>query len=247
MEQGRSLYFHHVISSSLWPPYVIGQAIIFLPCGFFFLLFSSPNLSGRRLDVYHTSTHGVALVRIQNAGVKCAARGSLKYRTQKRCKKSPSGHYRTNLSGCIFTIKAHIENSKKNLLSSNISSTGPHNMVNFGLLAAEIVSLVWCTPGNFNGFRVLGALLHGTLVVGVSQTAALNRGRHLYSAGRPSRWALAHISSQLRDLQLFQEVGRRQPSYFSVHSVYDYLVSTPRAIKRSQLIFLFNFVKINGV
>ena len=68
-------------------------------------------------------------------------------------------------------------------------------MVNFGPLAAEIVSLVWGTPGNFNRFRVLAALLHGTLVVGVSQTAALNRGRHLYSAGRPSRWALAHISS----------------------------------------------------
>jgi len=29
-----------------------------------FYLFSSPNLSGRRLDVYHTSTHVVALVRI---------------------------------------------------------------------------------------------------------------------------------------------------------------------------------------
>ena len=29
-----------------------------------FYLFSSPNLSGHRLDVYHTSTHGVALVRI---------------------------------------------------------------------------------------------------------------------------------------------------------------------------------------
>ena len=28
------------------------------------IFFSSPNLSGRRLDVYHTSTHGVALVRI---------------------------------------------------------------------------------------------------------------------------------------------------------------------------------------
>ena len=46
-------------------------AIIFLPCSFFpsiYLLllsfFSSPNLSGRRLDVYHTLTHGVALVRI---------------------------------------------------------------------------------------------------------------------------------------------------------------------------------------
>ena len=31
---------------------------------FFFLFFSSPNLSGRRLDVYHTLAHGVALVRI---------------------------------------------------------------------------------------------------------------------------------------------------------------------------------------
>jgi len=27
-------------------------------------IFYSPNLSGRRLDVYHTSAHGVALVRI---------------------------------------------------------------------------------------------------------------------------------------------------------------------------------------
>jgi len=45
------------------------------------------------------------------------------------------------------------------------------------------------------GFASLAALLHGSLVVGVSQTAVLNRGRHLYSAGRPSRWAFAHISS----------------------------------------------------
>ena len=52
--------------------------------------------------------------------------------------------------------------SEKNLLSSNISSTCPHNMVNFGPLAAEIVSLVWGTPGNFDGFHVLAALLHGT-------------------------------------------------------------------------------------
>jgi len=28
------------------------------------ILFSSPNLSGRTLDVYHTLTHGVALVQI---------------------------------------------------------------------------------------------------------------------------------------------------------------------------------------
>ena len=43
-------------------------------------------------------------------------------------------------------------------------------MVNFGPLAAEIFSLVWGTPGNFNGFRVLAALLHGSQVVGVSKT-----------------------------------------------------------------------------
>ena len=66
-------------------------------------------------------------------------------------------------------------------------------MLNCGLLTAEICWRVWGTPANFNGFRVLAALLRGSLVVGVSQTAALNRGRHLYSAGRPSRWALAHI------------------------------------------------------
>ena len=46
------------------------QRIIFLPCSFFlssiffFFFFSSPNLSGHRLDVYHTSTHGMVLVRI---------------------------------------------------------------------------------------------------------------------------------------------------------------------------------------
>jgi len=60
-------------------------------------------------------------------------------------------------------------------------------------MSVEICWRVWGTPANFNGFRVLAALLHGTLVVGASQTAALNRGRHLYSAGRPSRWAPAHI------------------------------------------------------
>jgi len=38
----------------------------FLPCSLFFLfsfLFSSPNLSRLRLDVYYTSIHDVALMR----------------------------------------------------------------------------------------------------------------------------------------------------------------------------------------
>ena len=74
-----------------------------------------------------------------------------------------------------------------------MSPTCPRNMANFGPVAAEIDLPVWGTPPNLNGFRVLAALLHSTLVVGVSQTAALNRRHHLCSAASPSRWALAHI------------------------------------------------------
>jgi len=54
---------------------------------FFFFFFSLPNVSGRRLDVYHTSTHGVALVQIYNAGLKRAARGSLKIQDAKNRQK----------------------------------------------------------------------------------------------------------------------------------------------------------------
>jgi len=42
-------------------------------------------------------------------------------------------------------------------------------MVNSGLLTAEIGLPVGGTPANFNGFRVLAALLHG-IVVGDSET-----------------------------------------------------------------------------
>jgi len=66
-------------------------------------------------------------------------------------------------------------------------------MVNFSLLAAKIDPVVWGTPANFNGFRVLAALLQGSQVVRQPNFAALNRGRHLCSPGRPSGWALAHI------------------------------------------------------
>ena len=109
-----------------------------------------------------------------------------KCRTQKIAKKSPSAHHRTILLGYIFATKARIDTEVfwhsgalqigllllllKNLLSSSIFSRCRHSMVNFGLLAAEIDPVVWGTPANFNGFRVLAALLHGSEVVGVSQT-----------------------------------------------------------------------------
>jgi len=113
--------------------------------------------------------YGVALVRISDAGLKRAARGSLEMQDAKIAKKSPSVHHRTNLSGYIFATKAHIDN-RKNELSSNTSSTYPDNMVNFSPLAAEIHPVVWGTPANFNGFRVLAASLQCSQVSGVSQT-----------------------------------------------------------------------------
>jgi len=85
----------------------------------------------------------------------------------KIAKNSPSRQHRTTLLGYIFATKARIDNRKK--LSSNMSSRCPHNMVYFGS-AAEIGLPVWGTPANFNGFRVLAALLHGSRVVIVSQT-----------------------------------------------------------------------------
>ena len=178
-------------------------ALWFLSSFLLSFFFSSPNLSGRRLDVYHTSAHGVAQRAYRPR--RCGLSVNLECMFETCCtrlaantgrKKSPFWYHRTTLSGYIFGTKACIDNRKKNLLNIDTSSTCSDNMVNFGLLTAEICWRVRGTPANFNSFHVLAALLHavhGTLVVGVSQTAALNRGRHLYSAERPSRWALAHI------------------------------------------------------
>jgi len=85
------------------------------------------------------------------------------------------------------------------MLSSNISSTCAYNMVNFGPLAAEIVSLVCGTRAcKFQRVSRLGSVTAQHSSIGRQPNfAALNRGHHLYSvysAGRPSRWALAHIS-----------------------------------------------------
>ena len=84
---------------------------------------------------------------------------------------------------------------KKNLLNSN---PPPYVLIIWWTSAtAEICWRVWGTPANFNGFRRVLRL--GSITARHSSSrrqpnfAALNRGRHLYLARRPSRWALTYI------------------------------------------------------
>jgi len=132
--------------------------------------FSSPNLSRRRLDVYHTFHTW------------CGVSANLECRSETCCtwlaestgrKKSPKNPHLGTIAQLCQAISLelrHVSTIGKKLLNSNNSSTCPDNMVNLGPLAAEIGLPVSGTPANFNGFRVLAVLLHGTVVVGVSQT-----------------------------------------------------------------------------
>jgi len=116
-----------------------------------------------------------------------------KRRTQKIAKKSRSGHHPTTLSGYIFATKAHID-SQKNLvkqqcLSQMSAQYGEHQLTSRWDLLASLGH-----PCKFQQFSRLGSVTAQHFSSGRQPNfAALNRGRHLYSAGRPSRWALAHI------------------------------------------------------
>jgi len=70
-----------------------------------------------------------------------------------------------------------------------MSPRHPHNMVNIGPLAAEIGPVVWGTPANFNGFRVLAALLHGSPVVLQREAAATTKARSSIIERRAARIA----------------------------------------------------------
>ena len=130
--------------------------------------FSSP-LSGRRLDVYHTSARGLS-ANLEYMSEMCCTRLAENTGRKKVDKNRHMGTI-TQLCRAISSQLRHVSTIGKKIVSSNMSCRCPRNMVNFGPLAAEIVSLVWGTPPNFNWFCVLAAFLHGMiLVVGVSQT-----------------------------------------------------------------------------
>ena len=83
-------------------------------------------------------------------------------------KNDAKNHHLGTIAQLCWAISSqlrHVSTMGKNLLNSN-----PDNMVNFGLLTAAISSGVCGTPANFNEFHVLAALLHSTLVLGISQT-----------------------------------------------------------------------------
>ena len=117
-----------------------------------------------------------------------------KCRTQKNRQNSPSGHHRTNLSGYIFATKAHIDNREKcvkqQCLRQMSSQYGEYRPTSHWDPLASLGH-----PCKFQRVSLLGSVTaRHSSSARQPNFAALNRGRHLYSAGRPSRWALAHIS-----------------------------------------------------
>jgi len=132
-----------------------------------------------------------------------------------RKKLSKIRHLRTIAQLCraVSSQLRRISTIGKKHFKQQYPSTCLHNMVDVSPLAAEIDSGVWGTPANFNGFRVFVALLHGTLVVGVSQTLR----RYLYRA-RPifGRAAITLFIGPHSSFILCLHDGN--PTYDSTHS-----------------------------
>jgi len=125
-----------------------------LPSFFFFLAYSQPPQIGCLL-YFHTSC-GIS------ANLECRSMCWTRLAENGRKKSPKIRRLRTVAQLCravYLRNYACIDNRKKNLLNSNISSTCSHNMVNFGPLAAEIGLPVWSRPypSNFNGFRFVTA------------------------------------------------------------------------------------------
>ena len=117
--------------------------------------------------------------------MKCAARGSQEMQDAGAQKTPKRRHLSTIAQLCraISSQLRHVSTIGKKLLNSNVSPTCPHNMVNFGPLAAEICWRVWGTPVNFNGFRVLVALVGVSKLCGVEQRAPRIFGRAAITLG----------------------------------------------------------------
>ena len=183
----------------LWPPCIAGCGhTYFHPVVSSFILFffiSSPNLSGRTLDVYHTSTHGVALVRIYScmSGMCCTRLAE----NTGRKNDAKTRHLGTIAQLCrVISLQLrHVSTIGKKTCYTEIS---PHMSLQYGELRPisgwdRFVSLGH--PSKFQRLSRLRSFVIARYFSSGRQPnfAVLNRGRHLYSAGRPSLWASAHI------------------------------------------------------
>jgi len=126
----------------LWSPYVIGQTIIFLPCDFYLLLFFFPPLISAAADwmspYFHTWCGLSANLRCRSET--CSTRLA-EYTGRKKVAKIAIWAPSHNFVGLSSQLR-HVSTIGKKLLSSNMSSTCPQNMVKFGPLAAEIDPVV---------------------------------------------------------------------------------------------------------
>ena len=142
------------------------------------------------------------------------------------------------MSSYIFATKAHIDHRKKKLLNSNIFSTCPYDMVNFGPLMAEIGSEIWGNPANFSGL-CLGFFTAATSLTGSQPNFArclaiwastLYIYIHFRGLLPPDR-ILPHAKFTLRPSLAFAYIGsvtarhsssRRQPNFAAWYKEWNY-------------------------
>jgi len=159
----------------LWSPICNSADRYIFPSDFYLLLsfFSSPNLSRRRLYVCHTSTHGVALVRIKDANLKPATRGSLKTQEWQDAKKvAKNRHLGTipQLCRAISSQLRHVSTIGKKLVKQRYVL---HISPQYGELRH---TNGWDPSGSlrhpckFQRVSHLGSVTARHLVAGVSQT-----------------------------------------------------------------------------
>ena len=128
------------ITNFLWPPYVIGRPLYFCPVISIFYLsiffFFIPRLISAIAD----------WMSIPYFDTWCGPSANLECRSERCCtrlaanagpKKVAKNHHLSTIPQLCMAISSqlrHVSTIGKKLLSSNISSTCPHNMVNFGPL-----------------------------------------------------------------------------------------------------------------
>ena len=111
-------------------------------------------------------------------------------------KKSPFAHHRTILSGWVFATKAYIDNRKKFIKQQYALLMFPQygelrlssGWERFGSLGHH------CKFQRLSRFGSVSAHHSGSRPLRASaKLCGVEQRRHLYSVGRPSRWALSLI------------------------------------------------------